>query len=131
MMAKEARTRELDDSPDFGLLRQRGEETVLQTLLQRDLTRNLPDPTKEDARNYVASHPDLFRQRKLFAVEQLRMDHHDDKAFLTKLKPLKTLGDVQALAARAGIKYHRGKGTLDEMQAPHELVEQGLAPPQG
>src|SRR3546814_7438477 len=73
MLAKEARTRELDDSPDFGLLRQRAEETVLQTLLQRDLTRNLPDSTKEDARNYVASHPDLFRQRKLFAVEQLRM----------------------------------------------------------
>src|SRR3546814_2798264 len=51
MLAKEARTRELDDNPDFGLLRQRAEETVLQTLLQRDLTRNLPDPTKEDARD--------------------------------------------------------------------------------
>src|SRR3546814_7122655 len=74
------------------------------------------DPTKEDARNYVASHPDLFRQRKLFAVEQLRMDHPADKAFLKKLKPLKTLGEVQALAAREGIKYHRGKGTLDAIE---------------
>src|SRR3546814_18654789 len=63
MLAKEARTRELDDSPDFGLLRQRAEETVLQTLLQRDLTRNLPDPTKEDARNYVASTPDTSQPR--------------------------------------------------------------------
>src|SRR3546814_6207290 len=87
------------------------------------LFRSLPDPTKEDARNYVASHPDLFRQRKLFAVEQLRMDHPADKAFLKKLKPLKTLGEVQALAAREGIKYHRGKGTLDAMQAPPELVD--------
>src|SRR3546814_1842840 len=127
MLAKEARTRELEDSPDFGLLRQRAEETVFQTLLQRDLTLNLPDPTKEDARNYVASHPDLFRQRKLFAVEQLRMDHPADKAFLKKLKPLKTLAEVQALAAREGIKYHRGKGTLDAMQAPPELVKQIVA----
>src|SRR3546814_9057003 len=36
MLAEEARTRELDDSPDFGLLRQRAEETLLQTLLQRE-----------------------------------------------------------------------------------------------
>src|SRR3546814_11876230 len=59
------------------------------------------------------------------------MDHPADKAFLKKLKPLKTLGDVQALAAREGIKYHRGKGTLDAMQAPPELVKQIVALPPG
>src|SRR3546814_20658701 len=52
MLAKEARTRELDDSPDFGLLRQRAAEMVLQTLLTRDLTRKLPDPTKVADSNY-------------------------------------------------------------------------------
>src|SRR3546814_17068254 len=59
------------------------------------------------------------------------MDHPADKAFLKKLKPLKTLGEVQALAAREGIKYHRGKGTLDAMQAPPELVKQIVALPPG
>src|SRR3546814_15199726 len=59
------------------------------------------------------------------------MDHPADTAFLKKLKPLKTLDEVQALAAREGIKYHRGKGTLDAMQAPPELVKQIVALPPG
>src|SRR3546814_12765575 len=58
-------------------------------------------------------------------------DWSSDACSSDLLKPLKTLGEVQALAAREGIKYHRGKGTLDAMQAPPELVEQIVALPPG
>ena len=49
LLAREARARKLDDNPDFGLLKQRAEETVLEAMLQRAMTRNLPAPYSTSA----------------------------------------------------------------------------------
>lgn len=129
LLAREARVRELDDSPDFGLLKQRAEDVVLETLLQRSMTRNLPAPTIEAAQRYMSDNPDLFAQRKLFQVEQIRIPSDEGRALLDRLKPLATLEEVQALLEREGIRFQRGIGTLDAMQSPPALVKQVLALP--
>ena len=131
LLAREARTRKLDDSPDFGLLKQRAEETVLEALLQRSMTRNLPAPTIEDARRYMADNPDLFAQRKLFSVEQIRVPLAQGQALLDKLKPLSSLQEVEALFAKEAVQFERDTGTLDAMQSPPVLVKQMLALPPG
>jgi EpsD family peptidyl-prolyl cis-trans isomerase len=131
LLAREARARKLDDSPDFGLLKQRAEETVLEAMLQRAMTRNLPAPTSEDARRYMADNPDLFAQRKLFSVEQIRVPLARGQALIDKLKPLTSLQDVEALFAREAVQFQRDMGTLDAMQSPPELVKQMLALPTG
>lgn len=131
MLAKEARTRKLDDSADFGLLKQRAEESVLESLLQRAMIRDLPDPAPADAQRYVSDHPDLFGQRKIFDVEQIRINQAADPDLVEKIKPLVTLDEVQALLDREGVKYQRGSGTLNALQASSDMVKQILALPPG
>lgn len=131
LLAREARARKLDDSPDFGLLKQRAEESVLEAMLQRAMTRNLPAPTIEDARRYMADNPDLFAQRKLFSVEQIRAPLARGQALIDKLKPLTSLQEVEALFVKEAVQFQRDTGTLDAMQSPPELVKQMLALPTG
>lgn len=131
LLAREARARKLDDSPDFGLLKQRAEESVLEAMLQRAMTRNLPAPTIEDARRYMADNPDLFTQRKLFSLEQIRAPLARGQALIDKLKPLTSLQEVEALFAREAVQFQRDMGTLDAMQSPPALVKQMLALPTG
>lgn len=129
LLAREARTRKLDESPDFGLLKQRAEEGVLEKLLQRSMTRHLPAPTIADSERYAADNPDQFAQRKLFSVEQIRIPTHERKALVEKLKPLATLEEVQAMLERDGVRFRREQGTLDAMQAQPAMVKQILALP--
>ena len=129
LLAREARSRKLDESPDFGLLKQRAEEAVLEALLQRSMTRNLPAATAEDARRYVADNPDLFAQRKIIAIDQIRISTRKGSALLEKLKPLKTLEEVELVLTREAVRFQRGEGTLDAMQSPPALVRQILALP--
>jgi EpsD family peptidyl-prolyl cis-trans isomerase len=131
ILAREARARKLDDSADFGLLKQRSEESVLESLLQRAMIRNLPDPAPADAQRYVSDHPDLFGQRKIFDVEQIRINQVAGPDLVEKIKPLVALDEVQALLDREGIKYQRGSGTLDALQASPDMVKQILALPPG
>lgn len=131
LLAREARVRKLDDSPDFGLLKQRAEEGVLEALLQRSMTRNLPAPTVEDAQRYMADNPDLFAQRKLFSVEQVRVPLAQGQALLDKLKPLNSLDEVEAVFQREDVKFQRNTGTLDAMQSPPGMVKQMLDLPPG
>jgi hypothetical protein len=104
LLAREARARKLDDSPDFGLLKQRAEEAVLEAMLQRAMTRNLPAPTIEDARRYMADNPDLFAQRKLFSVEQIRVPLARGQALIDKLRPLTSLQEVEALLVKEAVQ---------------------------
>ncbi|MBB4641756.1 peptidyl-prolyl cis-trans isomerase, EpsD family [Rhizorhapis suberifaciens] len=129
LLAREARTRKLDESPDFGLLKQRAEEAALETLLQRSMTRHLPEPTSADATRYAADNPDLFAQRKLFSVDQIRIPTRNPKVLVEKLKPLATLEEVQAMLERDGVRFRRERETLDAMQAQPALVKQILALP--
>lgn len=129
LLAREARARKLDENPDFGLLKQRAEEDVLEKLLQRSMTRHLPAPTAADARRYAADNPDQFAQRKLFSVEQIRIPTRDGKALVEKLKPLATLEEVQAMLERDGLSFRREQGTLDAMRAQPAMVKQILALP--
>lgn len=131
LLARQARKLKLNDSADYALLRQRADEAALETLLQRYLTRNLPDPTPEDAAHYVSANPDLFAQRKRFTVDQIRIAHAPDPAFLDRLKPLKTLDEIAALLGREGIGYQHGSGAIDALQSPPEMVAQILALPPG
>lgn len=131
LLAREARARKLDESPDFGLLKQRAEDGVLEALLQRSMTSNLPEPMTEDAGRYVSDNPDLFGQRKVFSVEQIRIAQAAVPGLLEKMKPLTSLEEVQALLEREGVRFQRGAGTLDALQSPPEMVKQLLDLPPG
>lgn len=131
LLAREALERKLDEGPDYGLLKQRAEETVLEVLLQRSMTSNLPDPTPADADRYVSDHPDQFEQRKIFMVEQIRIANATDKELVERLKPIASLEEVRKLLDRETVRYQQGEGSIDALQSPPEMVRQLLELPQG
>lgn len=131
LLAREALERKLDQGPDYGLLKQRAEEAVLEVLLQRSMTSNLPDPTLADAERYVSDHPDQFGQRKIFTVEQIRIANASPKDLVAKLKPLGTLEDVRQTLDRDSVRYQQGEGSIDALQSPPEMVRQLLDLPKG
>lgn len=131
LLAREALERKLDQGPDYGLLKQRSEEAVLEVLLQRSMTSNLPDPTLADAERYVSDHPDQFGQRKIFTVEQIRIANASPKDLVAKLKPLGTLEDVRQTLDRDSVRYQQGEGSIDALQSPPEMVRQLLDLPKG
>lgn len=131
LLARVALERDLDESPDYGLLKQRANETVLEVLLQRSMTSNLPDPTLEDAARYVSDHPDQFGQRKIFAVDQIRIVDSPARDLVAKLKPLGTLEEVRQFLKRWNTRYQEGEAAIDALQSPPEMVKQLLELPQG
>ena len=103
----------------------------MEVLLQRSMTSNLPDPSMEDAERFVSDHPDQFGQRKIFAVEQIRVGKPSGENMVGMLKSLATLEEVQPLLDRETIRYQRGEGSIDALQSPPEMVRQLLELPQG
>src|SRR5271165_576732 len=73
ILADAARAQGLDKTPDFALQKQRAIDTVLAQALQQKLISTVPQPTKEEAQSYISAHPDIFLERKVFVVDQIRM----------------------------------------------------------
>jgi hypothetical protein len=80
-----------------------------------------PQLTKKDAEDYIISHPDIFINRKIFVVDQIRMPRVPLE-ILKKLEPLNTLEEVEALLTKDNIPHQRGEATLDAVGADPQLV---------
>jgi EpsD family peptidyl-prolyl cis-trans isomerase len=123
LIAKAASEQKLDQTPDFALQSRRSHETLLVRSLITKIVADTPTPTREEAESYIASHPDMFSQRKVFDVDQIRMSRPTDPALLNALKPLKTLDEVERLLASKNIEYRRGASNIDAVEADPRLVE--------
>jgi len=131
IVAQDAVAQGLDKTPDFALLKQRAIDNLLAQLLEKKLASQVPVPTKEDADAFVTSHPNMFAQRKIFLVDQLRMARPTDPAVLKPLQPLKTLPEVEAQLDKDHIVYQKGVGSLDALAADPNLIDQILKLPAG
>lgn len=122
VLADAARKQGLDKTPDFALVKQRAIDTVLAQTLQQKLIEAVPQPTKEEAQNFVASHPDVFLERKIFVVDQIRMPRVPLEVLKT-LEPLKTMEEIEDVLNKDHIPHQRGDATLDAVGVDPRLVE--------
>jgi len=122
VLANAARQQGLDKTPDFALQKQRAIDTVLAQQLELKLTAGVPQPTKEEAQNFVSAHPDIFLERKIFVVDQIRMPRVPVEV-LKALEPLKTMEDIEAVLNKDNIPHQRGDATLDAVGADPRLVD--------
>jgi EpsD family peptidyl-prolyl cis-trans isomerase len=131
IIAQDAVAQGLDKTPDFALLKQRAIDNLLAQLLEKKLAAQVPVPTKEDADAFVVAHPNMFSQRKIFVVDQLRMARPTDPAVLKPLQPLKTLAEVEAQLDKDHIAYQKGVGSLDALAVDPNLIDQIVKLPAG
>ncbi|MHB8530540.1 MAG: hypothetical protein ACYC8V_13655 [Caulobacteraceae bacterium] len=123
ILADEARKEGLDKTPDFALQKERTTDALLAQTLQNKVVASVPPPTREEADRFVADHPDIFAQRKIFTVDQIRFARPNDPAILNALAPLKTMDEVKAFLDADHIESSRDAANLDAVGADPRLID--------
>ncbi|MGZ6347550.1 MAG: hypothetical protein ACXWNC_08310 [Anaerolineales bacterium] len=131
VLADEARKEGIDKNPDFILLNQRATDALLVQQLQAKIAASVPSPSPEEAPRFQAANPNIFAERKIFDVDQIRIDLPSDRSVLTKLQPLKTLDEVANFLTQSHVPFQRGTGIIDAVGQNPQLINAIVAlPPQ-
>jgi EpsD family peptidyl-prolyl cis-trans isomerase len=123
-LARAAHDQGLDKTPEFAIQKQRVDDNLLAQTLENKIAASAQTPTRQEVDRYMADHPELFSQRKIFVVDQIRMARPSDPKLLKELQPLNTLPDVETLLQREQVKFQRGTANLDAVGMNPKLVEQ-------
>jgi len=129
ILANAAKEQGLDKDPNFALLSQRADETILAQLLESKTAASVPAPSTEEIQQYQQTHPDQFADRKIFDVDQIRVSQPSDPQLAKKLEPFKTLGDIANYLNQNHIVFQRGPNVMDATSQSPALVKAVLALP--
>jgi len=131
VLAEEARKQGIDKDPDFILLSQRNMDALLAQQLQAKIAATVPAITLDEATRFENANPNIFAERKIFEVDQIRMNQPSDRAILAKLQPLKTLDEVVKLLTESNLPFQRGTTAIDAVGQNPKLIDAIVAlPPQ-
>lgn len=130
LIAKAAAKAGVEKSPAFAIQKARMEDALLVQSWEKALTDAVPEPGPEQIRDYINKHPELFANRKIYTVDQLRMPAINDPKLAAELKPLNTLEEIGQLLQSKGVRFETGRGTLDSLAlgSPLELQIEKLPP---
>lgn len=120
LLAQEAKKEKLDKSTDYTLQQHRAEEGLLAGLYQRKISAAIAQPDRQAAQSYVAGHPDMFGNRRVYFVNQVIAAPNNVAP--DRLRPLKTLDAVRALMEAEGIQYQENAVVLDTLSTNPDLV---------
>lgn len=123
VLAKAAVDQGVDKAPDFVIAKRRAMDGLLVQALQNKLASQTPTPTRQDADRFIAGHADIFAQRKVFVIDQLRMARPTDPLLIAALRPLKSLAQVEALLKSNRVAYQRSVGNLDAVGADPRMID--------
>ena len=115
ILSDEAIAEGLDRSADFAARRRRAAEIMLVDALKARIAADVPAPTQAEADAFAAGHPEMFADRRMYVVDELRISLPADRAALSALAPLKTMAEVQARLDADHLAYERGVVTLDAL----------------
>lgn len=124
VVAEAARKEGVAKTPEFAMLRDRAEETLLVQAYQQKLLKAVPPVSREDVTRFMNENPDVFGQRKIFVVDQIRVARPADPALLAKFQPLNTMEEVVSLLTAEKLQYQRGTDTLDAVGTQPEIIRQ-------
>jgi EpsD family peptidyl-prolyl cis-trans isomerase len=112
ILAKAARDRGIDKTPDYAILSQRAEQVVLSQQLEASVAKAVPPVAHEEAARYVTEHPDMFAEQKIFYVDQLRARGTLTKELADALAPKTSLEEAADVLTRSGVPFEKGADKL-------------------
>jgi EpsD family peptidyl-prolyl cis-trans isomerase len=124
ILADEARRQRMDKTPEFALQQRRATDTLLAQMLQYKIAAAVPAPTDDEAQRFITDHPDIFAQRKIFAVDTVRMARPTDPSLIKGLEPINTLPEVEDFLTAHNIAHSRTSGDIDAVGADPRLIDQ-------
>ncbi len=114
ILVAEAKSRKLDQNPQFILARERAEDGLLVQALQGDVASKVPPITREAAQKFISDNPNVFGDRKIFTLDQIQFLRPANFATLG-LKDAKSMGEVEKLLIDANIEYRRAPQQVDAL----------------
>lgn len=129
ILVNAAKEQEIDKDPSFALMAQRANDAVMVQMLERKVAAGVPAPSDEEVAQYIQTNPDMFAQRRLYDVEQIRMARPTDAKIIKQLEPLKTLDQAAAFLAQQNIPFQRGNNVMDARGQDPKLLKAIIALP--
>lgn len=114
-VAAEARKEGLDKAPDFAIAQDRATDDLLAQALENKVVSAVPAVTPDEAQRYVTDHPELFSERKVFVLDQIRAPLAADPNLPNEMKPINTLPDAVNLLNSKHIPFSRSPANLDSL----------------
>ena len=131
LLAHAAEEAKIDKSPEYAQQKIRADEAFLVRFWQDRVAKSVPPPSKDEIARFISTNPDLYAQRKVFTLDQIRTPMVRDPGLIEELKPLKSLPEIAALLTTRGLRYQEGTAQLDTLAVPPEVVAQILKLPPG
>ena len=124
LLAKAAREQGLEESAEFQLSQRRAEEVMLAQAMQRQVAQQVARPTREEAEAYMAAHPNIFAERKIYRLDQIQFAKEGGREVIERIKDLDSMNEVEQSLLGSGVRHTRAPATLDARSTPPELVAQ-------
>lgn len=131
LLVGKAKEQGLDKSPAYLAQVQRGQDGVLIEMMTSSAAKAVPVPDATAAQQFIAANPTMFGGRKRYQLDQLIFTAANDPALQAKLKPVKTLPEVESVLTSSGIKFKRGSAQLDSAMLPAPIASRIAALPPG
>jgi len=113
LLVAQAKEQGLDKSPAYLAQVQRGQDAVLVEMLVSKVAKGTAVPDAAAAGRFIQENPTLFAGRKRYELDQIAFRATNDPALGNKLKPARTLSEVEAVLKGEGIPFQRGAAQLD------------------
>jgi len=124
LLAEVAREAGIDSSPEYVVRRRQLEEALLVQMFAQQTARDLKQPTAAEINQFVTSNPQMFGNRTVLAVDQIRFPTPERNDYLEALRPAKTMADVVAVLNRLGIRFERGNVQIDSASLSAEMFQE-------
>lgn len=123
LLVQQAEQDKVDQDPEYLLLRQRADETLLaQRYLQRQSQATTRQPNTDEIDAYIRDHPAIGDQRQILTLDQVRFPTPTDPTVVQALSGVQTMdGLLEVLKARK-IRFERDSGQADSAMLPDELL---------
>lgn len=131
LLAQSARDEGLDKTPDYLLRERQLRDALLVQLLGQKTQRAQRVPDQSEIDKFIADNPDMFADRKIFAIDRIQFPLPKDMA---QLKALENDHSMEAIAAHLqelGIKFARTDAQMDSAQVGKKRMQQIRALPAG
>jgi len=124
LLAGVAKQQGIDSSPEYIMRRQQLDEALLVQMLAQRTARPMKQPSSQEVKDFVAQNPQMFANRAVLTVDQIRFPTPANQDYAKALSPAKTMAEVVTTLNRLGIKFERGTTQADTATMPPEMFKQ-------
>ena len=123
LLVSAAEDKGIDKTPDYLAQKRRLEELLLAQTYAKQQLATVPVPTQADIDKFMADHGNVFSQREMLQLDQIRFAPPPNTKALAALQQDHSLNAVAATLTGLGIKFDRAQAGLDTGQLPFQVLQ--------